>query len=361
MTVRRALAGGLPVALLAGSLQACRTSAPAPEHSRRTGTGPQTRVARAWPVMGTLLTITAWGSDTSAILAAVHAARDSVRAVDSLMSVYRPGSEISLVNRSAGGPAVPVAPQTLHVLQRARDFWRLSGGAFDPTVGPLVEAWGFHGDSGRIPPALALDSLRGLVGFGLVELDTVSSTVRLPRSGMKLDLGGIAKGYALDLGRAALRIEGMTGGMLDLGGNVLVFGHPPSGTKWRIGIRHPRRGTELLGMLEIDSGAVATSGDYEHFRMIDGVRYAHLINPRTGAPARGIVAATAIGPAGEWSDGLSAALFLVGAARGVAIADSLPDVGALYVRDAGTGRVTRADIVLSARARQWFTVDPAVR
>ena len=310
--------------------------------------------------MGTLLTITAWGADTGVLLAAIHAARDSVRLVDSLMSVYRPESDISTVNRNAGGSPVRVAAQTLHVLRRARDFWRLSGGAFDPTVGPLVDAWGFRGESGRMPTAFALDSLRGLVGFPGVQIDSTASTVRLARAGMQLDLGGIAKGYALDLGRAAMRNAAITGGMLDLGGNVLVFGRPPTGRTWRIGIRHPRHGSALLGTLALDSGAVATSGDYEHFYEIDGVRYAHLLDPRTGAPARGIVAATAIGPAGEWSDGLSAALFLSGAVRGVSIADSLPGTGAVYVLDDGTGRVTRARIVVSARARAWFTVDPAV-
>lgn len=360
MSARHAVPSALPVVLLVFSMQACSAVAPTHAGDERSAAMARVRLRRAWPVMGTMLTITAWGSDTTAILAAIHAARDSVRAVDSLMSVYRPGSDVSLVNRGAGGAPVGVAPQTLHVLLRARDVWRLSAGAFDPTVGPLVEAWGFHGESGGIPQAEALDSLRGLVGFDRVQIDSACSTVRLPLDGMRLDLGGIAKGYALDLGRAAMRVDAISGGMLDLGGNVLVFGHPPAGHSWKIGIRHPRHGTMLLGTLELDSGAVATSGDYEHFYEIGGVRYAHLLDPRTGAPARGVMAATAIGPVGEWSDGLSAALFLAGTVRGVALADSLPGIGVVYVRDAGAEGVTRADIVLSARARRWFTIDPAV-
>ena len=316
-----------------------------------------TRVSRAWPVMGTLLVVTAWGDDTGAMLRAVHAARDSVRLVDSLMSNYRPTSELSAINRAAGGAPVRVSPELLHVLLEARSYWRLSGGAFDPTIGPLVEAWGFYGDRGRIPSARALDSLRALVDFGAVEIDTVARTVRLPRRGMQLDLGGIAKGYALDLARAAMRTVPLRGGMIDLGGNVLVFGHPPRGTSWRIGIRDPRDTRDILGYVSLDSGAVATSGDYEHYYMIGGVRYAHLIDPRTGRPARGVIAATAIGPRGEWSDGLSATLFLAGVARGRTIADSLSGVGALYVLDHGDSSITRADVILSTRAARWFTFE----
>jgi FAD:protein FMN transferase len=317
--------------------------------------------------MGTLLVVTAWGwkaRDSATILAALHAARDSVRLVDSLMSNYRAMSELSMANRSAGGDPVRVSPQFMYVLEKARQYWRLSGGAFDPTIGPLVGAWGFYGETGRIPPSRELDSLRSLVNFAAVEVDTRARTVRLPRAGMKLDFGGIAKGYALDLARAALGSPVVSGAMIDLGGNVLVFGRPPSGDRWRIGIRHPcgeGRRDRTLGVVAVDSGAVATSGDYEHFYMIGGRRYSHLIDPRTGRPARGVIAATAVGPRGEWSDGLSAALFLAGPERGLRLADSLPDVGALYVLDSGDRVIARRDVVLSKRAREWFEFDAEVK
>ncbi|MEO5588272.1 MAG: FAD:protein FMN transferase, partial [Gemmatimonadaceae bacterium] len=302
-----------------------------------------------WPVMGTMLTITAWGSDSSAMLDAIRAGRDSIRLVDSLMSTYRAESEISHLNSAAGEHGLHVSPQTLHVLLQARRFWKLSAGLFDPTVGPLVKAWGFHGDSGRVPPPAELDSLRGLVDYGLVEIDSLSRTVRLARPGMQLDLGGIAKGYALDLARAALDIPSVTGGMIDLGGNVLVFGHPPRGHQWLIGIRHPRNTGELIGTIALDSGAVATSGDYERYYVIDGVRYSHIIDPTTGYPSRGVIAASVFGPRGEWSDGVSAAMVLSGPDRGVALADSLPGVGGIFIT-----ALEPDHLVLSARARRRF-------
>ncbi|HEX4934523.1 MAG TPA: FAD:protein FMN transferase, partial [Gemmatimonadaceae bacterium] len=294
---------------------------------------PPARMTRAWPVMGTMFVATAWGRDTAVLLRAVHAAHDSVRLVDSLMSNYRPGSDVSRLNAGAGAAAQRVSSQTLHVLLQARRFWRLSGGLFDPTVGPFVRAWGFYGDSGRVPTRAEIDSLRPLVGYGRVELDSAGGTVRLPIPGMSLDLGGIAKGYALDLARAALRDPAISGGMLDLGGNLLVFGRPPRGSRWIVGIRDARRDGRIIGTVAIDSGAVATSGDYEHYFRIGGVRYGHLIDPTTGFPRRGVLSATAVGPTGEWSDGLSGALFLAGATRGAAIADSLHGTAGIWLVD----------------------------
>lgn len=341
---RGATIAALLVALIAaGTSRAGAQDSPAADSLRR--------VARAWPVMGTMLTITVWGSDSVAMLGAVHDARDSVRLVDSLMSTWRAESEISRVNAAAGGAAVRVSPQTMRVLVQARRWWQLSRGAFDPTVGPLVRAWGFHGTRGRIPPRRELDSLRALVGYGEVALDTTVLTVRLPRAGMQLDLGGIAKGFALDLARAALQGATISGGTVDLGGNVLAFGRPPGDGRWQVAVVDPRRRDRALGVLAIDSGAVATSGDYERYYVIRGRRYAHIIDPRTGRPARGVLSATAIGPRGEWSDGLSATLFLLGPDRGMALADSLPGVAAIWVRDAGTGVVRARDVVRSARAR----------
>ena len=315
-------------------------------------------LSRAWPVMGTMLTITVWGRDTAALLRAAHEARDSIRLVDSLMSNFRPESEISRLNRNAGGEPQPISAHTMHVLLHARRLWRASNGLFDPTIGPIVRAWGFYGDSGRVPPRSELDSLRQLVGYGAVALDTALGTARLSKRGMELDLGGIAKGYALDLARSAIPDTIVSGGMIDLGGNILVFGRPPHGRHWIIGIRDPREGAHLLGTIAIDSGAVATSGDYEHFFRIGGVRYGHLIDPRTGYPRRGVLAVSAVGPRGEWSDGVSALLFLAGAERGRALADSLVGVAGIWVLDHHDAGVRPADIVLSRRsAALWKPQD----
>ncbi|HEX2723567.1 MAG TPA: FAD:protein FMN transferase [Gemmatimonadaceae bacterium] len=317
---------------------------------------PLVRVSRAWPVMGTIFRSTVWTRDSAAAVALLHAARDSVRLVDSLMSTYRPDSEISRINAHAGeAGGVRVSPHTMAVLLKARLYWRLSGGAFDPTVGPMVNAWGFDRPGPRRPTQRSLDSLRALVGYERVELDSAALTVRLPHRGMRLDLGGIAKGYSLDLARRALTSSSVNGGTVDLGGNVLVFGRAPAGKKWRVSIVDPRRPQRSIGQVLIDSGAVATSGDYERFVTINGKRYGHIIDPRTGAPALGVLSATAIGPLGEWSDGLSATLFLLGPVRGKALVDSIPRLAGIWVVDRGRS-VTAADIYCSTRATKIFSM-----
>jgi thiamine biosynthesis lipoprotein len=315
-------------------------------------------MSRAWPVMGTMLVVTAWVTDTSDMVPILLGARDSVRLVDSLMSTYRSSSDVSRVNAAAGSmQPVHVAQPTMAVLRKARLYWRLSGGAFDPTVGPLVRAWGFEQGPGRQPVGRELDSLRRLVGYGDVELDSARSTVRLPRAGMRLDLGGIAKGFALDLARRALRHPAIRAGTIDLGGNVRLFGRPPGGDRWRVEIVDPLRRDGVVGAFLLDSGAVATSGSYEHYVVVGGRRYGHLIDPRTGSPARGVLSATAVGPLGEWSDGLSATLFLLGPRRGARLADSLSGVAGLWVVDRGQARTDLDDLVCYARSAIRFVPD----
>jgi FAD:protein FMN transferase len=319
---------------------------------------PLVQVTRAWPVMGTMLVVTVWATDTSRVSSALLAARDSVRLVDSLMSTYRSSSDLSRLDAAAGAPEpVRVARQTMTVLLKARLYWRLSGGAFDPTVGPMVRAWGFEQTRARRPTGRALDSLRRLVDFSAVELDSVHSTARLPRAGMRLDLGGIAKGFALDMARRALRDAAICAGKLDLGGNLLLFGRPPGGGPWRVEIVDPLRRERVVGGFTLDSGAVATSGNYEHYVVVKGRRYGHLIDPRTGEPARGVLSATAIGPSGEWSDGLSATLFLLGPRRGARLADSLPSVAAIWILDRGQKRPAMRDLVCSSRIAPRFTFE----
>lgn len=355
---RRAL--GIALALAAVH----SVSAQVPEReSTSAGTSPRmVRVSRAWPVMGTMFVATVWTTDSAHAPAALGAAHDAVRLVDSLMSTYRPESEISAVNAAAGrAEPVRVSSHTMTVLRKARLYWQLSGGAFDPTVGPIVRAWGFERNGGHRPSRSALDSLRALVEFGAVSLDSVHGTVRLPRAGMRLDLGGIAKGYALDLARRALADPSIRGGTVDLGGNLLMFGRPPSGGYWRVAIVNPRHAEAAIAELALDSGAVATSGDYEHFVIIDGRRYGHLIDPRTARPSSGILSATAVGPLGEWSDGLSATLFLLGRERGRALVDSVPGIGGLWVVDRGQRAIAARDVVCSRRMREIVVLSPALR
>lgn len=342
-------AGAAVMALLA-TVALCRgeagPGAPGSADSGAPAPAPTVRLERGWPVMGTVLRVSAAAPDSGTAREALEAARSAVFRVDSLMSTYRDDSDLSRVNAAAGsGRWIPVAPATARVLEAALSWAAASGGAFDPTAGPLADAWGFHaGDPARPPPGRA-DSAARLVGWRLVEHDSAGRRVRLPREGMRLDFGAIAKGWALDRAKAAMRDAGAAAGTVDLGGNVSVFGPPPGDRdRWGLGIRHPRREGRLAGTVAVDSGSVATSGDSEQYFVADGVRWSHVMDPRTGRPARGVVQVTVIADRGIDADALSTALFVLGPEEGRALLESpavrrrAPRATAAWILDPGPGR-----------------------
>jgi len=339
----------LPLAALAGCAGDAAPAAPPPLH-------------QSWTVMGTTLEISAWDADTARARAGMAAARAAVFRVDTLMSLWRPASDLSAVNRRAGTDTLTVVdPETAAVLEAALDWAARSQGAFDPTVGPLVDVWGFYTDQGRLPPPSVLDAARALVGWTLVAFDPAARTVGLPLAGMRLDLGGIAKGWAVDRGVAALEEAGVPTAMVDLGGNVRVYGEPPERDHWRVGVRDPRRASQLLAVLEVAGGAVATSGDYERFFVHEGVRYAHILDPRTGTPARGVAGTTAVAATGLEADVLSTVLFLLGPAAGCGVLAEVPAAGAVWVADPDpTGamadpRILPRHVVVSPRLAERLT------
>jgi thiamine biosynthesis lipoprotein len=285
--------------------------------------------------MGTLLEIRVAHADSAVAMRAVRAARAAVTAVDSLMSVYRPDSEISRLNGASGtGAPTAVSPWTARVLRAALAWGDTSGGAFDITVGPVVDAWGFYRELGAIPDEAALDSAARLTGLAGLRLDEPRGTALLARAGMRVDLGAIAKGFAVDRAMEALAGEGIARAMVDLGGNVAVRGAAPGGGGWPIGIRDPRDGEQIVAVLVLAPGsATATSGDYERFFEVDGVRYAHIIDPRTARPARGVASVSVVAPTALEADVLSTTLYLLGPEAGACLLSDRPGAAAVWVRD----------------------------
>lgn len=307
---------------------------------RRPHGGARVDLSRQWPVMGTFLQVRALAPDSARADAALAAAQSAVFRVDSLMSTYRGESEISALNAAAGtGAWQKLASETLAVLLAARRAAEASGGAFDVTVGPLMEAWGFRTRRTGRPTEALLDSARARVDYRALEIDSAGSRARLVREGMAVDLGAIAKGYALDVAAAAMRAAGADAGMIDLGGNVYVFGAPQQRDEWKIGILDPRQTQLTLGVIALREGSVSTSGDYEQFFQYEGVRYSHIMDARTGIPARGIAQVTVSAATGLQADALSTILFVLGpdAGRRILAGPSGHGATALWVPDsAGT-------------------------
>lgn len=315
----------------------------------------------SYPVraMGTYVNVTLVTPDSTAALEQARAAHAAVRLVDSLMSNWTTTSEIARLNRVADSIATPVEPHTFAVLARSLRLWRESDGAFDITVEPLVRAWGFLGGPKRVPSEAEVRDAFAKVGAGDVVLDSVARTVRFRRPGMRVDLGGIAKGYAVDLAMAALRARGVRDALVDASGNMMSAGHPPASPAWRIGLRDPRDKLGYFARVRLEGDAISTSANYEQFVAQDGKRYGHILDPRTGRPAEGLLAVTVIAADATTTDAWDTPLFVLGidGARKKAAARS--DFAAILVAPGAAGAPDTAWVESSLRER--FTLEPAAQ
>lgn len=312
---------------------------PAASCTRDSGTYKETRT-----IMGTYVTITAERGELPEVLVrkAVADGFAEVERVDRLMSTYKPDSELSRINRQAGMAPVKVDPEVIDTVSLALDVASETGGSFDPTVGPLVKLWGIASKSARVPSGAEIADALTHVGYGEVIVDRAASTVFIKRPGMSIDLGGIAKGYASDRAAGAMKKAGVRGGIVAVAGDLLLFGSHSDGSPWRVGIQHPRDKSATLARLELSDAAISTSGDYERFFMKDGVRYHHILDPRTGKPARGLMSVSVVAPTSVQADSLATGFFVMGPERAMEFALAHPEVDVLMVTSEGkvlaTGR-----------------------
>ncbi len=283
--------------------------------------------ASAWPPAGVLARFTytqyhmgvsarlvLYASDEAAAERAGSAAFARVAALDSVMSDYRRDSELNRLCAQAGGPAVRVSADFFRVLRRAQEVARRSGGAFDITVGPAVALWRAARKSGALPTPAALARARRLLGWKHLRLNERARTVRLAVRGMKLDLGGIAKGYAADEAQRVLKRHGVTRALVEMGGDIVVSGPPPGTEGWTV--RVPNAGDDQGPVeLRFADRAISSSGDTEQFAEIGGRRYSHVVDPRTGQAITNRVQATVIAADGLTSDPLSTALTVLGSEK----------------------------------------------
>jgi thiamine biosynthesis lipoprotein len=227
-------------------------------------------------------------ADASAAESAAERAIAEVLRIEAKYSRYRDDSVVSRINAHAGGAPVAIDAETRSLLVFADACFRQSGGAFDATSGVLRRAWRF--DTTHVPSDAQLAPLLELVDWERVELS--EAAVRLPVAGMQLDFGGFGKEYAVDRAALMLRQAGVESALVNLAGDLAILAPHPDGSPWRVGIRHPRRQDTLLASLPVSSGAIATSGDYERFIEVDGVRHCHILDPASGRPARGFQSVT---------------------------------------------------------------------
>jgi FAD:protein FMN transferase len=271
--------------------------------------------SREW-VMGTFAEVRVYDAADGDARAAIEAAMRELRAVDRLMAVQRPDSDVSRLNRDGGHGSVTVDRRVIEVLAAGLDIGRLTDGAFDVTVLPVVRAWGFVDGSPHRP---AMPPPRP-AGAGTIRIDAAAGTVRFADPAAQVDLGGIAKGYALDRAREALRAGGVRSAWLDLGGQIATLGTPPDGPRWRIALRHPCRAGDWLGVVEMGEASLSTSGDTQQFfAEPDGRRVAHIVDPHRGAPVVDAPSVAVVAQSAMRADALSTAAVVLGTARARAV------------------------------------------
>lgn len=255
--------------------------------------------------------------------------------VNTTLSTWLPDSEISRLSRASADSAFAVSELMAICLRKSQQLNTQSGGAFDPTAETLMRLWGFYRRKGQLPSAAAMDT--ALADLGRWRLEENPVRVIKEKPGTRFDLGGIAKGLAVDLAVARLRSAGLKNGLIDLGGNLYCLGGAEGRDHWRVGIRNPHNKDELFATVAISEASVATSGSYERFVIIDGHRYGHIMNPATGQPAEGLLSATVIASKGILADGLSTTLFVLGPDKALLfLKEYYPEVEAVLVFP-GTG------------------------
>ena len=282
------------------------------------------------------------------------AVRAALERVDALMSTYREDSELSALNRHAANRAMRMSPETFHVLAAAREISEATSGAFDITVGPLVDAWGFGpSGQGEPPSSEAVERLRLNSGWRKLVLDARERTVRKAAPGVRSDLSAIAKGYAVDQVSRRLQELGCEDHLVDVGGEMRIAGSNPAGERWRIGIERPdAAGRVVHRIVALSDTGVATSGDYRNFRDDDGTKRSHVLDPRSGRPvATGVASATVLDPSAMRADAFATALLVLGERDGIELAEREGLAVLLLVRDGASGFRESASSRFRARIR----------
>ncbi|HYM22507.1 MAG TPA: FAD:protein FMN transferase, partial [Vicinamibacterales bacterium] len=270
------------------------------------------------------LRLSAWTADPDRAVQAFAEVFAEFDRLEALMTVWRDGSDISRLNAAAGRQPVPVSADTLAVLREARQMSEWSGGKFDVTFGALNDLWRFdHDQDNTVPDPAAVRARLPLIDYRALRIDEPPGTAFLARAGMRANLGGIGKGYAVDRGVDILRRRGFNDFMIQAGGDLFVAGRK-DGRPWRLGIQDPRGPADrIFASIDLSDSTFSTSGDYERAFVKDGVRYHHILDPSTGEPARGCRSSTVLAPRAVLADGLSKMPFWLGPQKAIALYERL--------------------------------------
>jgi thiamine biosynthesis lipoprotein len=298
--------------------------------------------------MGTVVEVTIVADEKTGKTVA-EAVFSELKRVEDLTSFHKP-SQLTTINDQSGSGPVKADTELLSLVGESLRFAKETHGAFDPTVGPLTRLWHFSGGDPRLPTQSEIAAAVAKVGWHRVKIDSAAGTILLPEPGMALDLGGIAKGYALEQAAAVIRKQGISAALVNAGGDVLVVGEREPGKPWRIGVQDPRNERSMVAVANLKDCVVQTSGDYERCFFENGKRYHHILNPATGYPAGDVQSVTVVAPTGMTT--VTAGMFVLGVEAGLKYLESMPNVqGFLIDQEGRIHKSSRADSVFDFKQK----------
>jgi len=293
-------------------------------------------------LMDTVVEIKVYHKKKAEAEKAINSSMEEMKRVEQKMSCFFPGSEVSMINKEAfleekkGSLLVegwiPVSDELFSLLEESVLLSKLTKGSFDITIYPLRKIWKFEGENLEVPSKGEIERVLELVAYKNMILQ--NGKISFAKKGMGIDLGGIAKGYAVDAAIKVLKDKNINSAIVNAGGDMYVLGRK-QGKSWRIGIRHPRREREILGTIEVEDRAIVTSGDYERFFFSGGKKYHHIINPKTGYPADECQSVTIVAKEATFADGLATGIFVLGPKEGMALIENLEGVEGVIVNKEG--------------------------
>ncbi|MES2448889.1 MAG: FAD:protein FMN transferase [Bacteroidota bacterium] len=258
---------------------------------------------------------------------------NEIERIENLISEWRPETQISKVNKNAGIEAVKVDREVFDLTKRAIDYAKMTDGAFDISIAALDQIWKFDGSMDTLPNQEAIKKTIKNIGYQNIILDSVNCTIFLARKGMKIGFGSIGKGYAADRGKELLQAKGVIGGIVNASGDMATWGNQLNGKPWVVGITNPFKTNRIYKKIKLKDHAVVTSGSYEKFAEINGVRYSHIINPKTGYPAIGLISVTVVGPSAEFANALSTSIMVLGKKEGLKLLKRYPKYKGILIKD----------------------------
>ncbi|MEJ2008398.1 MAG: FAD:protein FMN transferase, partial [Acidobacteriota bacterium] len=299
--------------------------------------------------MGTVFTLVAYGSNSTYLAEVASQVFAEIDRLDDQMSNYKPDSELSLINREAARHAVIVEPGLFKLIQRSLQYSRETGGGFDITVGPLMKAWGFFRGRGQLPSQPELAQVLKRIGYEHVKLDAATRTIRFDEPGIEIDLGAIAKGYAVEQAVEILRANGIKQALISSGtSSIYALGSPPEENGWKISVRNPLDRSKAACVLRLQNLSLSVSGDYEKFFKLGGKIYAHIMDPHTGMPVENMLSTAVISPSATDADALSTSFFVEGQGPTHTFLDHHPNLTAILFLSTSSGHAFKQILLKSS-------------